>query len=85
MAWNLRLNHPKILRTSLSLQGEPANIGKGLSRPDLCTRGSGDRFGIPETSRERIGDWGGPETVSCHVGLMPRGRETDRQREREVY
>jgi len=32
---------------SLSLQGDPANIGKGLSRPARCTRGAGDRFGIP--------------------------------------
>ena len=32
---------------SLSLQGDPANIGKGCSRPAHCTRGSGDRFGIP--------------------------------------
>ena len=32
---------------SLSLQGDPANIGKGCSRPACCTRGAGDRFGIP--------------------------------------
>jgi hypothetical protein len=40
---------------SFSLQGErdiarrlnPANIGKGWFRPARCTRGSGDRFGIP--------------------------------------
>ena len=61
--------HPcLILRaTSLSLQGEPANIGLGCSRPARCTRGSGDRVRRsawdPETSRERIGDWGGPEAV----------------------
>jgi hypothetical protein len=34
----------------------------------------------PETSRERIGDWGGPETVSCHVGE----RQTEREREKFI-
>jgi len=32
---------------SLYLQGDPANIGKGWSRPARCTRGAEDRFGIP--------------------------------------
>ena len=32
---------------SLSLQGDPANIGRASSRPARCTRGAGDRFGIP--------------------------------------
>ena len=32
---------------SLSLQGDPANIGKGWSRPAGCTREAVDRFGIP--------------------------------------
>ena len=32
---------------SLSLQGDPANIRKGCSRPARCTGGAGDRFGIP--------------------------------------
>ncbi len=42
---------------SLSLQGDPANIGKGCSRPARCTRGAGDRFGIsnPRKSGSVIG------------------------------
>ena len=32
---------------SLCLQGDPANIGKGRSRPARCTREAVDRFGIP--------------------------------------
>jgi len=55
--------HPcPILRAmSLSLQGEPPNIGKGFSaRPYQGVRKS---VWDPETSRERVGDWGGPETV----------------------
>ena len=47
--------HPcLILRaTSLSLQGDPANIGKGSSRPARCTRGPGDRFGSRNLERAR--------------------------------
>jgi hypothetical protein len=52
---------PTLRATSLSLQEEPADIGKGLFRPalvagdkELCTRScsnkhTGDRIGMPET------------------------------------
>ena len=40
-----------------SLQGDPANIGNDPGPPVW-----GSAWG-PEPSRERVGDWGGPETV----------------------
>jgi len=39
---------PTLRAKFLSIQGDPANIGKGCSRPARCTRGPGDRFGIPK-------------------------------------
>jgi hypothetical protein len=57
--------HPcLILRaTSLSLQGDPANIVKGSSRSARCYQGVRGSVWDPEPSREWVGDWGGPETA----------------------
>jgi hypothetical protein len=66
--------HPcLILRApSLSLQGEPANIGKGLSEPARFTRGSGDQFGIPKP-RESGSVIGADRSRSGPSCVLPKG------------
>jgi hypothetical protein len=68
------LIHPLLIlgATSLSsLEGEPAKIGKGWSRPG----GSGDRFGIPKyrESEAVIGGDGLGPLVCCRRGV-PQGQ-----------
>ena len=55
--------HPclTLLATSLSLQGDPAKP-RDDPGPPVVPGGQGSIWD-PETSRERVGDWGGPETV----------------------
>ncbi len=57
--------------TSLSLQGEPADIGKRRSRPTRRTRGSGDRVGIPKSS---------PKGTSSGRRARPTGRAVSSER-----
>ena len=55
--------------TSLSLKGDPANTGKGMIPARQGVRGS---VWDPEPSKERVGDWGGPETVSALLCVAER-------------
>jgi hypothetical protein len=44
-----------------------------LSRPARCTRGSGDRFGVPNPRESgSVIQWGGPETVLALVCVAER-------------
>jgi hypothetical protein len=52
--WQVTRVSPYVRARSLTLQGDPANIGKRRSRPARCTREAVDRFGIPNPRKSGL-------------------------------